>query len=366
MTTSTTTRKFVSLHALHAFPASLLNRDETGSTKNITYGGIPRVRVSSQAFKRPMRVHMREAGIADGAFSIRTSRLPHLVAEALASGHGRDPDVASAKTAMVCTAVGLKANEKTGNTSNMVFLPAEGVDRIAEVVHAHWDQINGSVPAEVTGQVRVALDVAGATDLALFGRMLTGVDDAKVDGAVKVAHAFSVDPARVNVDFFTAVEDVPGPDSAASSHLGVQDLSAPVLYRHAAVDQAQLRANLSAADDPDALAVEGVRAVVESFVQAVPSAKQNSTGASTLPAFLIGVASNRETSFADAFTAAINSDDVLGDATRILFGHATRTVRFMPDAKVVVLPVTVDPASLPVVEGFTVVDGVDEFLAELA
>ena len=40
--------KFVQIHYLTAYPASLLNRDDAGMAKRLPYGGTSRIRVSSQ------------------------------------------------------------------------------------------------------------------------------------------------------------------------------------------------------------------------------------------------------------------------------------------------------------------------------
>ena len=47
--------RFVQIHYLTAYPASLLNRDDAGMAKRLPYGGTSRVRVSSQCLKRHWR-----------------------------------------------------------------------------------------------------------------------------------------------------------------------------------------------------------------------------------------------------------------------------------------------------------------------
>ena len=46
---------FLQLHLLTAYPASNLNRDDTGRPKTLDFGGAPRIRVSSQSLKRAWR-----------------------------------------------------------------------------------------------------------------------------------------------------------------------------------------------------------------------------------------------------------------------------------------------------------------------
>ena len=45
----------IDIHVIQSVPPSNLNRDDTGSPKTATYGGVRRARVSSQAWKRAAR-----------------------------------------------------------------------------------------------------------------------------------------------------------------------------------------------------------------------------------------------------------------------------------------------------------------------
>ena len=51
---------YLDLHVLQTVPPSCVNRDDTGSPKTATYGGVNRARVSSQAWKRAMRLKFKE------------------------------------------------------------------------------------------------------------------------------------------------------------------------------------------------------------------------------------------------------------------------------------------------------------------
>ena len=53
-------RIYVDVHVLQTVPPSCVNRDDTGSPKTAVYGGVTRARVSSQAWKRAMRLKFRE------------------------------------------------------------------------------------------------------------------------------------------------------------------------------------------------------------------------------------------------------------------------------------------------------------------
>ena len=52
--------KLLELHILQSFPVSCLNRDDLNSPKTATFGGVQRARVSSQCWKRQIRLACNE------------------------------------------------------------------------------------------------------------------------------------------------------------------------------------------------------------------------------------------------------------------------------------------------------------------
>jgi CRISPR system Cascade subunit CasC len=59
------TARFIQLHTLTAYPAALLNRDDVGFAKRITFGGAIRTRISSQCLKRHWRTFTGKGAIAE-------------------------------------------------------------------------------------------------------------------------------------------------------------------------------------------------------------------------------------------------------------------------------------------------------------
>lgn len=323
-----TRRSIINLHALQAVPASLLNRDSFGAQKTITHGGVVRVRVSSQSWKRAMRTWIREQAVTGGAFAARTNRWPAATAEILAATHGVEVDVATAKALAVFKGLGFKTTDR-GTTSASIYAHQDTAARIADVINTHLGEIGDTVPSEVIEAARTALSVANAVDLALLGRMLAEQPvGGRIDGAVSVDHATSVDPAAVLEDFFTAVDDLTPEGEAVSGNLGVSDLSAPVFYRTACIDMDQLRHNLSGADDPDALAAAAATVMVEGFVNAVPSAKQRSSNVGTRPSLVVATTGASRLTAHNAFTAPIRGENIIADATVALFEVLEAQKRF--------------------------------------
>ena len=56
---------YVDVHVLQTLPPSCVNRDDTGSPKTAVYGGTNRSRVSSQAWKRSMRLMFKDMFSSD-------------------------------------------------------------------------------------------------------------------------------------------------------------------------------------------------------------------------------------------------------------------------------------------------------------
>lgn len=62
----------IEFHILQSFPVSCLNRDDVGAPKTVVIGGVERLRVSSQCWKRSVRLALHEQGVKLG---IRTKKV---------------------------------------------------------------------------------------------------------------------------------------------------------------------------------------------------------------------------------------------------------------------------------------------------
>lgn len=337
---------FIGLHALQSVPASLQNRDESGQPKTIPYGGTIRQRLSSQSSKRAIRMWLRAQLIPGATWADRTKLMPRQVRELL-TATGRDPDAAAAVVATLFNGSSRKTElnvDESGQRTNILLFADSGTDQVlADIADRHWDALAaGDTPPEAARAVRARLAEASAVDLALFGRMLSNVDGATVTAAMAVAHAFTVNPAVIEDDFFTAVDDLADPASdTASSQLGYTALTTGVLYRHAVIDTEQLALNLHG---DETLAAAVAAAAIEAFVLAVPAAKRASTAADTLPAVVAAVTGTRQArSYADAYTTALTAahgPSLIASATARLLDADQRATRLLDDGSSTVwLPV---------------------------
>jgi CRISPR system Cascade subunit CasC len=69
----------VEFHILQSFPVTCLNRDDVGAPKSAIVGGTTRARVSSQCWKRYIRLAMKELGASIGS---RTKLIHALITNA--------------------------------------------------------------------------------------------------------------------------------------------------------------------------------------------------------------------------------------------------------------------------------------------
>ena len=113
-------RLYMDLHVLQTVPPSCVNRDDTGSPKTAVYGGTTRARVSSQAWKRAMRVMFRDELLNRDQVGERTKKVRQLIAHEIAQ---IAPDQDAEKLAEAAMSnIGLKISGKTNDLDTLFFL----------------------------------------------------------------------------------------------------------------------------------------------------------------------------------------------------------------------------------------------------
>ena len=198
---------YVDIHVIQSLPPSCVNRDDSGSPKSAVYGGVRRLRVSSQSWKRATRLYFNDLLDADDV-GVRTKR----VVEVLGSAIAKDaPELAENATALaegVFKAAKIKLSaprKKDGplESGYLLFLSTSQIARLAELAIA----AARSGEALDAKAVKKIFKEAHAVDIALFGRMVADDTDLNIDAACQVAHAISTHAAENEYDFFTAVDD---------------------------------------------------------------------------------------------------------------------------------------------------------------
>ena len=133
-----------------------------------------------------------------------------------------------------------------------------------------------------------------AADIALFGRMVADDKYMNVDAACQVAHAISTNEVEMNMDFFTAIDDLLPDDTAGSDMMGIVDFNSSCYYRYAQINLDILKHNLGCPADKkkksETYDPEIVKAAVVGFfkgmVEAVPTGMQNSTAHYNPPSYV--------------------------------------------------------------------------------
>lgn len=304
---------FIDIHALQTLPPSNINRDDTGSPKSAFFGGVQRQRVSSQAWKSVIRRDF-ESHLDRSKLGVRTRLVADkVVARILDLASEFDADAAEEAVKQAFTAVKNPKNKKyvklerqegekrisdRAVSSAALFLSNQQIDKLAQaIIEANGEKL----PAK---QVQEMLNTEHGIEIALFGRMLADAPDFNVDAACQVAHALSVHGTEPDFDYYTAVDDVvrSAGDSTGASMIGTIEMASSTLYRYANINLDALNANLG---DTSA-SVEATLAFVRAFVGSMPTGKQNSFAARTLPdAVIVTVRNDRPISYVNAFEKAI-------------------------------------------------------------
>jgi CRISPR system Cascade subunit CasC len=311
--------RFLQIHTLTSYPASLLNRDDAGFAKRIRFGGAERIRISSQCLKRHWRRHegehsLRTLGVPETLRSRRTFHL-HVVRPLVEQGVPED--VALAVTEALTAAVlgdSAKAKERRKSakkegedqpidarelrTEQVTVLGRPEVDYLLGVARQACDGVSDPKKAAASvkdllgrdGRANLkALGNAMGLDAALFGRMVTGDVLARGDAAIHVAHAFTVHEGQPETDYFSAMDDLldrgddEGDTQLGSGHIGTAELAAGLFHGYAVVDVPLLVSNLTGCEAGDwtsadrGLAGEVVSRLVHLMATVSPGAKRGST-----------------------------------------------------------------------------------------
>ncbi|MGX7829791.1 type I-E CRISPR-associated protein Cas7/Cse4/CasC [Actinokineospora sp. 24-640] len=340
---------FLDIHALHTLPYSNVNRDGLGSPKGCLFGGVQRIRVSSQSWKRAARLETEKHLDTP---TVRTRRIAAAVAEHLEADGWTAEDARRAGRAVV-HAYGLPPAEDGDNTSVLLWVPRTVIADLAALATEHRDLVTtlalpelddkskpkklskaqqeenaktiAAITAAMSTPARSILNQRSAT-ISLLGRMLADTPDHTVDGATQVAHAFTVHEAAADYDYFTAVDDCAA--NSGAGHLATAEFASGTFYRYCTVNLTQLAAQLGDLDT----ALSVTEAWTREFLTVVPSGKKNSTAPATNPDLTYLAVRDAPRSLACAFEKAIVSENgYLAPACAELNDYTGRLTTFLGD-----------------------------------
>lgn len=313
---------YVDVHVLQDVPPANLNRDDTGSPKSARYGGVERLRVSSQAWKRATRLDFQKH-MPLGDLGMRTRRVSETVIRALEDG-GIPSDVAGEIAVRLLeplklTAAKPKKETPSSDAAYLFFFSRRQLATLAERVKKH-EELWAS-PEELPKVINVPeiLGTRHSLDVALFGRMVADLASLNVDAAVQVSHALATHASPTQFDYFTAVDDAQNDAETGAGMIGTVEFGSATLYRYATVSVPQLIGNMA----DEAAAVAGVGQFLRSFITSMPSGKQNTFAAHTRPGLvLINIRRDQPVSYMSAFEAPV----VAGDQ-----GYLTKSLKTLND-----------------------------------
>lgn len=284
----------VEFHILQSFPVTCLNRDDVGAPKTAIVGGTTRARVSSQCWKRYVRLAMRDFGANLGT---RTRFIAKLIKNACIENGATEEQAQRCgdkiaqifieKTSAVKKAPTEDTKDETADevagsdkTDTLLFLSPKEVTILA---NAFRD--NGFNPSEVIkdaknpikdvekliGKVEQHID---ALDIALFGRMVAKAATMNVEASASFSHAISTHKVTNEVEFFTALDD--NPEKMGSAHMGSLEFNSATYYRYVSLNVGHLWQTLAGQNIPEA-----IECFVKALFVAVPGARQTTqSGAS--------------------------------------------------------------------------------------
>lgn len=296
---------YLDINVLQTVPSSNINRDDTGTPKTAIYGGVTRSRVSSQSWKRAVRLAFKsQTKDAEWLQSYRTLKVFSLLVEKIKANSDLSDEEVEKKAENILKASGIKVqkDKKTGEelTKALVLVSEGQLDKLAKYALS-IDEID----KEAKKEIKKILMSDQSLDLALFGRMVADDPELNVDASSQVAHAISTHEIVPEFDYYTAVDDAQTSSESGSAMIGSLEYNSSTLYRYANVNVHELLHNLGNKD----LTIEGIKLFIKDFVLTMPTGKENSFANKTLPQYvLINVRDDTPINLVSAFEEPVESN----------------------------------------------------------
>ena len=310
---------YIDVHIVQNIPPSCVNCDDTGSPKSAMYGGVKRLRVSSQAWKHVTRSFF-DAHLDREDLGTRTKRVVGILAKEIGRQAEDLENDAQKLAEEVFNAAKIKlseprakkseeASKKAKESGYLLFLSNRQISQLAELA------VESARSGEELDkkEVKKIFKSENSIDVALFGRMVADDADLNVDAACQVAHAISTHAAENEFDFFTAVDDdksrAEEREDAGAGMMGTIEFSSATMYRYATVNLDLLYENLGDAE----ATLRALTSFIEAFVKTMPTGKQNTFANRTLPSMVVvQVRDDQPVSLVGAFERPVLKSDTEG------------------------------------------------------
>lgn len=299
---------FINIHTLISHPSSMMNRDDSGMQKTALFGGSVRSRISSQCLKRAIR-QSEIYGNAVAEKSIRTNKFDEL----LAVCKHEMPDVDAKVIEDVLLNLGSKVKKEKDKETGITTRSFDAVQPYA--IGAIREAVNMVNAGTQLSDLKKIVQIP-TFDVALSGRMDASCPERNVEAAMSVAHSLTTHSADIEVDWFTACDDLA---EQGSGHIGTTEFSSGVFYRYASINVDLLAKNVkgTVADVSNI-----VNTLIRCFAQVSPEAKQKVFAAHNQADFVMAVQSDQPLSLANAFRKPIkNNGEVMEESIKQLVKH---------------------------------------------
>lgn len=356
-------RLYIDFHVLQTVPPSCVNRDDTGSPKTAAYGGTVRALVSSQAWKRAIRLMFATELLNPKELGIRTKKIVRVVREQIeaiaptcdaeklaldalekvgfdrkkllkaekeseAEGEGKDNDVLlfiGERQAKALAELVVQDSKATGTAKAQTYAEDFGEENDAKDSASSKKKKgkNKSDPRYVQ-----AMSDNPTLDMVLFGRMIATAPSLNYDAAAQVAPSLSTHTVENEFDFFTALDDLS--EGSGAAYLSTKEYNSSTLYRYANVNVLELEKFFGKEKAADA-----VRSFAEAFVRSMPTGSQNTYANRTLPdAVYVTVRCDQPINLSNAFERAVpaSEEGYAEESKQRLAECARQTYRNFADA----------------------------------
>ncbi len=304
-------KNFINYHILISHSPSCLNRDDMGMQKTAVFGGVRRVRISSQSLKRAIRKSKYYATHFKNP-SVRTKHLGWLLdksKEELSDKYSEE-----IITSVILEISGVKDIQEDTKSGAVAAWSVSEIDKYCELYQKLKTENKNEKEFEKAWEKTTKKEnfkkfndaFQNSMDIALSGRMATSGIMTTIDAAMSVAHVITTHAVDGDIDWFTAVDDLTREHGdTGAAHLDTQEFSAGVFYRFASLNIGQLQENLGKVDRDKALDIAAH--LLHMIATVVPEAKQNSTGAYNMADFACISFSDQPVSLANAFESPVKA-----------------------------------------------------------
>jgi len=300
----------IEIHTIQNHSPANLNRDDLGAPKTCYFGGVLRSRISSQCIKRSIRMSEEFKQLLGG---VRTRRLAEEIAKKVT---GKDVKKRAENILRGCGFEPKKTKkqsekdeqENADKSKMLVYTTKEAIEEMARLLQNDAGKTDEKLADEFG---KLISEKVAVPDMALSGRMLeTGVlKDTTVEAALQVAHAISTHVARPEVDYYVAVDDIPGEDAGAG-YVDEAMFASACFYKYFAIHWETLVGNLKGyGKDHEKLAAHTVGAFIRGAAMVNPTGKQNSFAAHNPPDGMLIEIRNTPINYANAFARPVTQGE---------------------------------------------------------